>query len=140
MAALDEWHKVKDSVSAKQPMNAQPLEAIKRLSRALEQAKAELYARPVPAEDGIVTVTTTEEGRCVMVSRQDEDHRILKVLWEAKDKPTEFVNARLLEASQAETTSFALRLKHRPKPSPKPRPSKNASCRTCTTPAGRLIG
>jgi len=98
MAALDEWHKVKDSVSAEQPMNAQPLEAIKRLSRALEQAKAELYARPVPAEDGIVTVTTTEEGRCVMVSRQDEDHRILKVLWEAKDKPTEFVNARLLEA------------------------------------------
>ena len=32
------------------------------------------------------------------LERQDEDHRILKVLWEAKDKPTEFVNARLLEA------------------------------------------
>ena len=48
-----------------------------------------LYARPIPAEEGIVTVTTTEDGRCVMVSRQDEEHRILKVLWEAKDVPTE---------------------------------------------------
>ena len=32
MAALDEWHKVKDSVSAEQPVNARLLEAIKRLS------------------------------------------------------------------------------------------------------------
>lgn len=48
-----------------------------------------LYARPVPAEKGIVTVTTNDAGRRVMVSRQDEDHRILKVLWEAKDVPTE---------------------------------------------------
>ena len=43
-----------------------------------------LYARPVPAEKGIVTVTTNDAGRWVMVSRQDEDHRILSVIWEAK--------------------------------------------------------
>ena len=48
-----------------------------------------LYARPVPAEEGIVTVTTNDAGRCVMVSRQDEDHRILSVIWEAEDVPTE---------------------------------------------------
>lgn len=48
-----------------------------------------LYARPVPAEKGIVTVTTNDAGRWVMVSRQDEDHRILSVIWEAKDVPTE---------------------------------------------------
>ena len=54
-----------------------------------ERAEAKLSAPPEPSEDGFVTVTTTEDGRCVMVSRQDEDHRILKVLWEAKDVPTE---------------------------------------------------
>lgn len=58
-----------------------------------------LYARPVPAEEGIVTVTTNDAGRCVMVSRQDEDHRILSVIWEAKDVPTEPVNARLLDVA-----------------------------------------
>lgn len=47
-----------------------------------------LYARPAPAEEGIVTITTTEDGRCVTVSRQDEDHRVLSVIWEAKDVPT----------------------------------------------------
>lgn len=57
-----------------------------------------LYARPVPAEEGIVTVTTNDAGRCVMVSQQDEDHRILSVIWEAKDVPTEPVNVRLLDA------------------------------------------
>lgn len=51
--------------------------------------RLKLCARPVPSEDSFVTVTTTEDGRRVMVSRQDEDHRILKVLWEAKDVPTE---------------------------------------------------
>lgn len=59
------------------------------LSEVEPRKNQELYARPVPSEDGFVTVTTTEDGRCVMVSRQDEDHRILKVLWEAKDTPTE---------------------------------------------------
>ena len=51
--------------------------------------RLKLYASPVPSEDSFVTVTTAEDGRCVMVSRQDEDHRILRVLWEAKDAPTE---------------------------------------------------
>ena len=32
---------------------------------------------------GEVVVTTTEEGRCVCVTRQDEEGRILKVLWKA---------------------------------------------------------
>lgn len=60
-----------------------------------------VFRRPTPSEDGFVTVTTTEYGRCVMVSRQDEDRRILSVIWEAKDVPTEPVNARLLEALSA---------------------------------------
>lgn len=54
------------------------------LSEVEPRENQELYARPVPAEEGFVTVTTTEDGRCVMVSRQDEDHRILSVIWEAK--------------------------------------------------------
>lgn len=33
---------------------------------------------------GDLTVTTNEDGECVLVSRQDEDHRILKVIWEKK--------------------------------------------------------
>lgn len=53
--------------------------------------QAELYARPVTAEEGIFTVTTDETGRCVMVSRQDEDHRILSVIWEADGKPAESI-------------------------------------------------
>lgn len=34
--------------------------------------------------EGEVTVTTNEAGECVLVSRQDEDHKILKVIWEKK--------------------------------------------------------
>lgn len=34
--------------------------------------------------EGYVTVTTNEAGECVLVSRQDEDHKILKVIWEKK--------------------------------------------------------
>ena len=33
---------------------------------------------------GEVVVTTNEDGECVLVSRQDEDHKILKVIWEKK--------------------------------------------------------
>lgn len=34
--------------------------------------------------EGEITVTTNENGECVLVSRQDEDHKILKVIWEKK--------------------------------------------------------
>lgn len=33
---------------------------------------------------GNVVVTTNEVGEYVLVSRQDEDHKILKVIWEKK--------------------------------------------------------
>ena len=33
-------------------------------------------------KEGEVTVTTTESGECVLVSRQDGEHRILKIIWE----------------------------------------------------------
>lgn len=33
---------------------------------------------------GDIVVTTNEIGECVLVSRQDEDHKILKVIWEKK--------------------------------------------------------
>lgn len=47
-----------------------------------------LYTAPPPQQAGEVVVTTDESGRCVMVSRQDDEHRILKVLWEAPTRPT----------------------------------------------------
>lgn len=34
-----------------------------------------------PDPKGSVTITTNEEGECVAVTRTDEDHRILSVIW-----------------------------------------------------------
>lgn len=34
--------------------------------------------------EGDIVVTTNEGGECILVSRQDEDHKILKVIWEKK--------------------------------------------------------
>ena len=42
-----------------------------------------LYAAPPVTEQGCVTVTTDESGRAVAVTRQDDEHRILSVIWEA---------------------------------------------------------
>ena len=42
-----------------------------------------LYAAPPVTEHGHVTVTTDESGRAVAVTRQDDEHRILSVIWEA---------------------------------------------------------
>lgn len=39
---------------------------------------------------GQVTVTTDESGRAVAVTRQDDDHRILSVIWEAQTYCWEF--------------------------------------------------
>ncbi len=66
-----------------------------------------LFARPVPAEQGHVTVTTDDTGRCIMVSRQDEDHQILSVIWEAPEQAAvEPVNARLLSVLKAVRDRF----------------------------------
>ncbi|MBA8734197.1 hypothetical protein [Chromobacterium violaceum] len=35
-------------------------------------------------QSGEVTITTNDRGECVAVTRQDEDGRILSVIWEAK--------------------------------------------------------
>lgn len=43
-----------------------------------------LYTHPAPIQ-GEVVVTTDEDGRCVAVTRQDEEGRILSVIWEAKE-------------------------------------------------------
>lgn len=43
-----------------------------------------LYEHPAIEPAGEVVVTTDETGRCVCVTRQDEDHRILSVIWEAE--------------------------------------------------------
>lgn len=45
---------------------------------------ANFYLQKKFSEQGEVTVTTNEAGECVLVSRQDEDHKILKVIWEKK--------------------------------------------------------
>jgi len=44
-------------------------------------AKLESIARAAP---GDVVVTTDASGRCVAVTRQDKEHRILSVIWEAE--------------------------------------------------------
>ena len=46
-------------------------------------AGMKLYAAPPVTEQGCVTVTTDESGRAVAVTRQDDEHRILSVIWEA---------------------------------------------------------
>ena len=42
-----------------------------------------LYAEPPVTDLGKITVTTNESGRAVAVTRQDAEHRILSVIWEA---------------------------------------------------------
>lgn len=42
--------------------------------------------RPAPpAMDGEVVVTTDQQGRCVAVTRQDDEGRVLKIIWQAMD-------------------------------------------------------
>lgn len=49
-----------------------------------------VYAAPVsPA--GEVAVTTDEDGRCVAVTRQNEEGQILSVIWEAEPTPAGWV-------------------------------------------------
>lgn len=42
------------------------------------------FVKEINKTSGQVVVTTNEDGECVLVSRQDEDHNILKVIWEKK--------------------------------------------------------
>lgn len=54
--------------------------------RQLEQENQALTAKLAEQETlGEVVVTTTEDGVCVVVSRQDEEGRILSVIWEAPE-------------------------------------------------------
>jgi hypothetical protein len=50
------------------------------------EGSAESFARAIEEKltKRFLTVTTTEEGEAVLVSWQDEDHRILEILWEKK--------------------------------------------------------
>lgn len=41
-------------------------------------------ARDAELKQRHLTVTTTEQGEAVLVSWQDEDHRILEIIWEKK--------------------------------------------------------
>lgn len=61
----------------------------KHLHRMLEDMARDINARftAPPEPKGEVVITTTEEGRCVAVTRQDDEGRILKVLWEAPTEP-----------------------------------------------------
>lgn len=63
----------------------------------MEKIDAALSATPEQAVSGVtggvsapVVVTTDSSGRCVLVSRQDEEGRILEVIWEAS-KPVGLV-------------------------------------------------
>jgi len=47
------------------------------------KGKHQLYAAPPVTDLGKITVTTNESGRAVAVTRQDAEHRILSVIWEA---------------------------------------------------------
>ena len=53
-------------------------------SAVLDLAGAQLDKAIDAAKD--VVITTNEQGECVLVSRQDEEGRIIKVIWE-RDKP-----------------------------------------------------
>lgn len=54
--------------------------------RQLEQENQALAAKLAERDAaGEVVVTTTEDGVCVVVSRQDEEGRILSVIWEAPE-------------------------------------------------------
>lgn len=86
-------------------------------SRIMKDDRPLYCARPVPAKESFVTVTTDDTGRCVMVSRQDEDHRILSVIWEAKDTPTESVNARLLDALKLAECAYRKNVVNKGEPS-----------------------
>jgi hypothetical protein len=44
--------------------------------------------QPATVAAGEVVVTTDSTGRCVAVTRQDDDHRVLSVIWQAKPAPT----------------------------------------------------
>lgn len=48
---------------------------------------ARLYTTPQPtqAQAGAVVVTTDTTGRCVAVTRQDEEGRVLSVIWQAPE-------------------------------------------------------
>ncbi len=46
-----------------------------------------LYLHPAPTLPGEVVVTTDASGRCVCVTRQNEESQILSVIWEAKPIP-----------------------------------------------------
>lgn len=54
-----------------------------------------LYTHP-PQQQGEVVVTTTPDGRCVAVTRQDDEHRIIGVIWEAE--PQQHDSSSLSEA------------------------------------------
>lgn len=59
-----------------------------------------LYAAPPVTEQGCVTVTTDESGRAVAVTRQDDEHRILGVIWEAPvTAPVRLTDEQINEAS-----------------------------------------
>lgn len=50
-----------------------------RLRAEVQRLRAQIASIP----QGEVTITTNRDGDCVLVSRQDDEHRILSVIWEA---------------------------------------------------------
>ena len=52
----------------------------------LRNAAPRSQPEEVPA-DGYVTITTNEAGECVAVTRNDEDGRVLSVLWKRRPAP-----------------------------------------------------
>ena len=79
------WNKLASSIKKEKP----PLKSLKDINFETDEdiwhwdlvEKLDGSKEETP-EKGLVTVTTTERGECVMVSRQDEEHQILEVIWQ----------------------------------------------------------
>lgn len=73
--------KALDAVSEYDERDAERLD---RASAKLWANREDVFAEPQQAAERHLTVTTDEQGRCVAVTWQDEDHRVLEVVWEAQ--------------------------------------------------------
>jgi len=65
--------------------HAHPRVLLNQINAALEGA----HSGETGAEHGEVTVVTNEDGECVAVTRTDDEHRILKIIWERNTRRSE---------------------------------------------------
>ncbi len=70
------------------------------LSRRIKELDFASAPQPTQAQAGAVVVTTDTTGRCVAVTRQDEEGRVLSVIWQAPEAQAGAVPQRFTKAQQ----------------------------------------